>query len=165
MILINEQLLDQTTGKARLSPRGRANYNFHQQLDDPVNRLINALELDTYVRPHNHKNPDKNEIFLLLRGKVAIFTFDGNGNITTAAILDPKNGVYGGEIPPDTWHGLLVLQSGSVIYEVKEGPFTPISPENFAPFAPDPNDDQKVKAYLNYLKCYADSINTQSNEI
>jgi cupin fold WbuC family metalloprotein len=165
MILINEQLLDQTTEKARLILRGRANYNFHQQLDDPINRLINALEIDTYVRPHKHKNPDKNEIFLLLRGKVAIFIFDDDGKITAATILDPKNGVYGGEIPPDTWHGLLVLQSGSVIYEVKEGPFTPISPENFAPFAPDSNDSGKVKVYLNYLKCYADSINTQSYEI
>jgi cupin fold WbuC family metalloprotein len=42
------------------------NYNFHESLDDPINRLINAMEPETYLRPHRHKNPDKNEVFLLL---------------------------------------------------------------------------------------------------
>lgn len=56
------------------------NYNFHEQLDDPVNRLLNAMEPDTYIRPHRHLNPDKDEIFLLLRGKAMLFIFDNDGN-------------------------------------------------------------------------------------
>ena len=115
MKIINEALLDETTGRAKQSPRLRMNYNFHEHLDDPVNRLRNALEPGTYLRPHRHLNPKKDEIFLLLRGRIAVFLFDNKGEITKTQILDPKEGVYGAEIKAGTWHGLLVLESGSVI--------------------------------------------------
>ena len=122
MILINEALLNETTERAKQSPRLRMNHNFHERLDDPVNRMLNALEPDTYIRPHRHLDPDKDEIFLLLRGRVAVFLFENDGNISRMQILDPKEGVYGAEIKAGTWHSLLVLESGSVIYEIKEGP-------------------------------------------
>lgn len=79
MKIINEALLDETTGRAKQSPRLRMNYNFHERLDDPVNRLLNALEPGTYLRPHRHLNPAKDEIFLLLRGRIAVFLFDNKG--------------------------------------------------------------------------------------
>ena len=105
-------------------------------MDDPINRLLNAMEPGTYLRPHRHLNPAKDEIFLLLRGKVAVFLFDEEGNITEKTILNPKEGAYGAEIKAGTWHGLLVLESGSVIYEIKQGPFAPLAPENLALGAP-----------------------------
>ena len=98
MKIINEQLLDETQAKALQSPRLRMNYNFHEKLDDPINRLLNAMEPGTYLRPHRHLNPAKDEIFLLLRGKVAVFLFDEEGNITEKTILNPKEGAYGAEI-------------------------------------------------------------------
>ena len=156
MKLINEQLLDETTAKAKQSPRLRMNYNFHESLDDPINRLINAMEPNTYLRPHRHKNPDKNEVFLMLRGKAALFLFDDNGNITKQVILDPKAGVYGGEIPCDVWHTLIVLESGSVVYEVKQGPFAPLSPENMAPWSPAVEDIENVKIFMDKLKSQID---------
>ena len=66
MKIIDEQLLNETQAKAMKSPRLRMNYNFHEQLDDPINRLLNAMEPGTYLRPHRHLNPAKDEIFLLL---------------------------------------------------------------------------------------------------
>lgn len=151
MKVINEQLLNETAERAKQSPRLRMNYNFHEELDDPINRLINAMETGTYLRPHRHLNPDKDEVFLLLRGKVAVFIFDEKGNITEKLVLDPKAGVYGAEIKAGTWHGLLVLESGSVIYEVKQGPFAPLSPENFAPWSPEPEDTERVRQFLEEL--------------
>lgn len=152
MKIINETLLDETTGRAKQSPRLRMNYNFHERLDDPVNRLLNALEPGTYLRPHRHLNPTKDEIFLLLRGQVAVFLFDNEGKITATQILDPKAGVYGAEIKAGTWHGLLVLESGSVIYEIKEGPFAPLAPDNFAPWSPAPEETEEIQSYLEMLK-------------
>lgn len=151
MKIIDEQLLDETTRHARQSPRLRMNYNFHENLNDPVNRLLNAMEPGTYLRPHRHLDPDKDEIFLLLRGKVAVFIFDEQGNITEKIILDPKKGRYGAEIKAGIWHGLWVMESGSVIYEVKQGPFAPLSPDNFAPWSPEPDDVEGVKNYLETL--------------
>ena len=156
MKLIDKQLLDATTAKARQSLRLRMNHNFHETLEDPVNRLINAMEPGTYLRPHRHINPDKTEIFLLLRGKAALFLFDDYGNITETVIFDPANGVYGGEIPCDVWHTLCVLESGSVVYEVKQGPFTQLSPENFASWSPDPEDRVGVKIFMDKLNAIID---------
>ncbi|MDR3260370.1 MAG: WbuC family cupin fold metalloprotein [Tannerella sp.] len=152
MKLINEPLLDETTAKAKNAPRLRMNFNFHEDLNDPVNRLLNAMEPGTYLRPHRHRNPDKNEVFLLLRGRVAVFLFDEAGHVTETVILDPRNGCYGGEIPAGVWHGLLVLESGSVIYEVKQGPFAPLTPENMAPWSPVADDAESVRNYMEQLK-------------
>jgi cupin fold WbuC family metalloprotein len=151
IIIIDKQLLDETTEKAKLSPRLRMNCNFHKELDDPVNRLLNGIEIGTYLRPHRHYNPDRDEIFLLLRGRVVILVFDDAGNVTKHVVLDPRQGCYGGEIPAGVWHGLLVLESGSVIYEVKQGPFAPLSPENMAPWAPPAEDAEGVRSYMDRL--------------
>ena len=67
-------------------------------------------------------------------------------------ILDPKKGVYGAEIKAGTWHGLLVLESGSVIYEIKQGPFAPLAPENFAPWSPAPEETEEVENYMGLLR-------------
>ena len=56
MKIINEQLLDETQAKALQSPRLRMNYNFHERLDDPINRLLNAMEPGTYLRPHERRD-------------------------------------------------------------------------------------------------------------
>ncbi|MDR2233444.1 MAG: WbuC family cupin fold metalloprotein [Tannerella sp.] len=154
MKLIDKKLLDETTAKAKVSPRLRMNYNFHERLDDTINRILNAMEPDTYLRPHRHCNPDKTEIFILLRGKVAFFIFDDYGLILNTILLDPLKGCYGAEIEPGVWHGLLVLESDSVIYEIKEGPFAPLTPENMAPWAPPVEDAEGARKYMEVLKMY-----------
>ncbi|MDR3252194.1 MAG: WbuC family cupin fold metalloprotein, partial [Tannerella sp.] len=134
------------------SPRLRMNHNFHDRLDDPLNRLINAIEPDSYLRPHRHINAGKTEIFLLLRGKAALFLFDDEGNITEQVVLDPLSGVYGGEIEPEVWHTLIILETGSVVYEVKTGPFTPLAPDEFASWSPAVEDVPAAQEYMNKLK-------------
>ena len=127
MKLIEKALLDQTCAQAKQAPRLRMNYNFHAQLDDPINRLLNAMEPGTYIRPHRHLNPDKLEIFLLLRGQALLFLFDEEGKITDRVLLDPLQGSYGAEIEAGRWHSLLVLQPDTVLYEMKQGPFAPVT--------------------------------------
>lgn len=145
---IDKQLLDSTSAKAKQSPRLRMNYNFHEQLDDPVNRLLNAMEPGTYIRPHRHLDPDKDEIFLVLRGKAVAFTFNEEGNIMEKFLLDPLAGSYGAEIAPGVWHCLLVLEPETVVYEIKNGPFAPLKPENLAPWSPEPEEEEAVKEYM-----------------
>lgn len=152
MKIIDNQLLDAIGEKAKQSPRLRMNYNFHDKLEDPVNRLINAMEPGTYLRPHRHLNPDKDESFLLLRGRVVVLIFDENGKVTEKLILDPKAGVYGADIKAGVWHGLLVLEPDSVIYEAKPGPFAPLTPENMVPWSPEPEDTEGVTKFLEWLE-------------
>lgn len=148
---IDKNLLDKLTAQAKTASRGRINHNFHRSLDEPLHRLLNALEPGTYVRPHRHKNPDKEESFVLLRGKVVFFIFDDQGNILSRHFLSPADGAYGMDIEAGVWHSLVVLESGSVIYETKLGPFAPLSEENMAPWSPPAEDIEAAKAYMEML--------------
>ena len=39
-------------------------------------------------------------------------------------------GVYGIHVPKGQWHTLEVLESGTVLFEVKDGPYAPLAPED-----------------------------------
>ncbi len=137
MIKITDKLLNSMSYKAKASVRKRCNYSFHNSNFDYIQRFLNAVEPDTYVRPHKHENPDRVEIFLILKGRVLIIEFDDNGKIIDYIILDIEKGKKGVEIPPRTWHSLIVLKEGSVLYEIKEGPFIKETDKTFAKWAPE----------------------------
>ena len=63
MIKITQNLLDQIILQAKQSPRKRINYNLHTSDDAMLQRLLNALEPGTYIRPHKHETPPKHEVF------------------------------------------------------------------------------------------------------
>ena len=120
-MIIDGLLLDKVTAQAKASPRLRMNYNFHQSLDDKCHRFLNAVEPGTKVEIHRH--PTKDESFVLLRGKVRVNTYNDDGSIIEDVVLSQESGNYGVDIPKNVWHKLESLESGSVIFECKEGPF------------------------------------------
>jgi len=136
MIIINDDFIQPVIDKANVSSRKRMNYNFHTQLDDPLQRMLNCLEPDTYVQPHKHENPDKVEAFILLKGKILVIEFNNDGQVASHAILEAGTGVYGAEIAPRIFHCIIALEPGSVVYEVKDGPYSPLNDKNFASWAP-----------------------------
>lgn len=150
MKIINKSLLDQVSAQAKTSDRLRKNYNFHETAEDTLHRMLNALEPDTYVQPHKHENPDKREAFILLRGKLAVITFDDQGGIGQTTILEPGNETFGVEIPPRMYHTIIALQPDTVVYEVKDGPYRVSDDKNFAPWAP-AEGDEHAQAYLQSL--------------
>lgn len=152
MIEINTELLDGVSSKAKTAPRKRMNYNFHKEMSDPLHRMINALEPGTYVRPHKHENPDKMESFVVLRGKVLVITFNEDGDIVHRSILDPNIGKYGVEIAPRIFHTIISLEPGSAVYEVKNGPYTPVDDKNFATWAPSEGDPEAVNYMTSLLE-------------
>jgi cupin fold WbuC family metalloprotein len=147
-MIIDKTLLDSVSAQAVKNQRLRMNYNFHRQLDDPLNRLLNAMEPGSYFPPHRHKNPDKEEIFLVLRGSVRVFIFNDEGEIVSSTEISPEKEVYGMEIEAGIWHSLVVLEPDTVVYEVKKGPYVPLTSDNIAPWAPDPANKEKVRKYL-----------------
>jgi cupin fold WbuC family metalloprotein len=136
MILIDRKLVSNLSARARASARLRRNHNFHQDYADPTNRMLNAMEPGTYVRPHRHEAPDKWEAFILLSGRALVVTFDDSGNAVAHAVLDGGAGVFGVEIPARVWHSVAALASGTVLYEIKPGPYAPLDDKDFAPWAP-----------------------------
>lgn len=123
MNIIDQLLLDHLSSEAKASPRLRMNYNFHQSLEDKCHRFLNSVEPGTAVPIHRH--PTKDETFVLLRGRVRVTTFNDDGEEVEKIVLDPREGLYGVDIPKGVWHSLESLESGSCILECKEGPFVP----------------------------------------
>lgn len=134
MIKITRDLIDNVVGQARTSPRLRMNYNFHPELSDPVQRLLNALEPWTYIRPHKHTT--KEESFVLLCGTLLAVSFNDDGTIRDHAILSAATGILGIEFEENCYHMLTALETGSAVFEIKEGPFIPHSEVSSAPWSP-----------------------------
>jgi cupin fold WbuC family metalloprotein len=140
MLHIDREMLSRLVKQARSAPRMRKNLNFHRVSDDPMHRMLHAMEPETYVQPHKHENPDKREAFIILTGRVAAVQYTEKGEVCDFMILDPGRGGFGVEIAPRTWHSLICLESGSVVYEVKDGPWDPADDKFFAPWAPKEGD-------------------------
>lgn len=151
MKIIDQILLDQLSGDARISGRKRKNLNFHFGDADVLQRMLNAFEPGTYVRPHKHANPPKREVFLLLRGRLSMLFFDDHGNVTKRTILDRETGNFGVEIAPGEWHMAISLQAGTIVYEIKDGPYDPLTDKQFAPWAPE-EETSTAMAFLERLR-------------
>ena len=148
---IDRTLLDAATLEARDHPRRRALLRYHE-FADPVQRMLNAVEPESYIRPHCHLTPPKVEVFLALRGRARIVRFDAAGAVLEApeiAAAGPRHGV---EVPPGAWHAVVVVEPGTVFYEVKEGPYDPATDKTFAPWAPAEDDAPAARAYLAALR-------------
>jgi cupin fold WbuC family metalloprotein len=122
-MIIDTELLDKVTEQAKASPRLRMNYNFHQSLDELCHRFLNAVEPGTEVPIHKH--PTKDETFVLLRGRVRVTTHNDDGSVIDDIVRCPEEGMFGVNIPKGVWHKVESLESGSVVFECKEGPFVP----------------------------------------
>ena len=151
MIIIDNTMLSALSSKAKEYARRRLNLNFHTKDEDNLQRLLNAIEPDTYIQPHKHDEPDKREVFIILTGKAAILCFDDFGGVTQHTILSRDKGVFAVEIPPKTWHTLVSLEEGTVLYELKDGPYDVKNDKQFAPWAP-AEGDVLCKTFLNKIK-------------
>ncbi|MBQ1175736.1 MAG: WbuC family cupin fold metalloprotein [Treponema sp.] len=127
-MILDTKFLDELTEKAKESPRLRMNYNLHDSLESKAQRLFNGLEPGTVLPIHRHA--DTSESYILIRGSLRVTLLDDNKNVTESVELDLNKGVFGFQIPANTWHKVEVLESGTVIFEVKDGPYTPLTQEN-----------------------------------
>ena len=128
MNIIDKNLLDAVSEKAIESPRLRMNYNFHETMDAKAQKLLNALEPGTELPIHRHLHTS--ESYILLRGKIKVLFYNENKALVDSVELNPLEGKYGVEIPAGQWHTLEVLEPGTVIFEVKDGPYTPLTVED-----------------------------------
>lgn len=95
---------------------------------------MDAVEPGTVMPIHKH--PTKDESFVILRGKVRVTTYNDDGSIIEDVVLSQESGNYGVDIPKNVWHKLESLESGSVIFECKEGPFVPHEVEGILQLQP-----------------------------
>lgn len=128
--------LQALSATAAASPRLRKNLNLHPVLEDPVQRLFNALVPGTYVRPHRHDRADGWELMLAVRGAFSILIFDDAGVVLKRIDLAATGGTVAVEIPARTWHAAVVMAPDTVMFEVKPGPYRAVEDKDFATWAP-----------------------------
>jgi cupin fold WbuC family metalloprotein len=150
---IDRALLERLAAEARSRPRLRINYNFHPEDAYPAHRLLNAIEPGSWLPPHRHLDPAKDESIIVIAGVLGVILFDDEGQVVEARRLAPGSDCCGVDIPHGTWHTVMALAAGTVIFEAKAGPYRPLGNGELAPWAPPENhaDAQRYAAELRGL--------------
>lgn len=124
-MILDKTLLDKLSDQAKENVRLRMNYNLHDSLESKSQRLFNALEPGTFLPIHRHVH--SSETYILIRGSLSVTLFDDEMKVIEYADLSLTTNNFGIQIPANTWHEVVVNESGTVIFEVKDGPYTPLS--------------------------------------
>lgn len=155
--LIDAALLEAVSAEARQSPRGRKNRNFHRDDRQPAHRLLNAIEPGSYIMPHRHLDPDKDETMVVLRGTLGLLTFDDAGTLVDAVKMRgfESGAPVGVDMPHGTWHTVFALEPGTVFLEAKAGPYLPLTEAEKAPWALAENDPHAAAVLAGWVALLA----------
>jgi len=133
---IGSELIDELVLLASSSARKRAHHNLHGTLDDPIQRLCVGIEPGSYIRPHRHSSPGKWELMLALKGSACVVTFDGEGRISGRFTICAEGPDHALEIEEGCWHTIASLSEGTVLFELKKGPYAPLQQNETASWSP-----------------------------
>ena len=123
-MIIDKILFESLTEQAKANPRLRQNYDLRNSTEDLSQRMLNALEPGTILPIHRHHV--SSETVVVLRGKIKWMFYDENGVETESVTLDADGEVRMLNVERDRWHSLVCLESGSVLYESKDGAYRPL---------------------------------------
>jgi len=151
MRIVTRELLHQLAESARTSPRLRKNHNLHPSDESRCHRLLNAIEPASYIRPHRHLDPEKDEAFILISGRLGIILFSDTGEVTETVTLSRQGGLLAADIPSGAFHTAVSLEPGTVFFEAKAGPYLPLSEAETAAWAPAEGDGGAAH-YLEQLR-------------
>jgi cupin fold WbuC family metalloprotein len=152
---INQALFDTISTQAKAAPRLRKNFNFHEADSASCHRLLNALEMGSYIQPHRHLDPNKEETLIVVRGKLGALCFDEAGQVTHQVVIEAGGDNVGLNTPSGVFHSFVALEPNSVIFEAKAGPYTPLAEAEKAPWAPAENSPEAPAYFENMLKLFA----------
>ena len=123
---ITQAILDDLTAKAKVSPRLRMNLDLRDSAEDTSQRMLNAIEPGSPLPIHRHQKTS--ETVVCLRGRLVEEFYDDLERICTERIeLSPNGPVVALNIPAGQWHTVHALESGTVILEMKNGKYEPLS--------------------------------------
>jgi cupin fold WbuC family metalloprotein len=140
---VGRRMLARKAMDAAKNIRLREIHVLHEGNDDPLHRMLNALQPGTYARPHRHLDPPKSEGFVILQGMAGIVLFVEHGEDISEEyiLLDQERGALIADVRPGVWHTILALEPDTVLYEVKPGPYSSMTDKDFAPWTPAADSD------------------------
>ena len=143
---ITQSLLNNLTDQAKASPRLRMNYDLRNSAEDQSQRMLNAIEPGSPLPIHRHQK--SSETVVCLRGRLVEEFYDELERMCTEAIeLSPNGPVVALNIPIGQWHTVKALESGTVILEMKDGPYEPLGPEDILDGV-EPDLSSRIKQFM-----------------
>lgn len=124
----NIELLDELTEQAKQSPRLRMNRDMRTSADDQSQRMLNALEPGTELPIHRHRKTT--ETVVILRGSATQYFYDDEGRVTETCTITAGTPCCGMQVEQGRWHKLVSHESGTIIFESKDGAYEPLSEED-----------------------------------
>ena len=123
-MIIDKQIFENLTEQAKASPRLRISYDLRNTPEDQSQRMLNAMEPGTILPIHRHHG--SSETVVILRGRIRWIFYDENGKETESVILDADGPMRILVAEKDRWHSLECLESGTVLFESKDGSYHPL---------------------------------------
>ena len=127
-MIIDKQILDDLSAKAKANPRLRQNLDSRNSPEDHSQRMLNALEPGTIFAIHRHRG--SSETVVIIRGKIQWIFYDDNGVETERVTLDANGDLRMLNVERDRWHSLVCLEPNSVLFECKDGAYEPLGQED-----------------------------------
>jgi len=136
---------------ANQSPRGRARLCLHHDHDDTLQEMIIALSRNAYIPPH--RQLDKQKSYISLEGKIGVYFFDDDGNLSEKLNLSPRHqsGLTVIRFPANRWHTVTSISPISLYMEMISGPYLP-EKTYYADWAPPEAATEQASKYLTYLQ-------------
>jgi len=148
---LSQDLLQGAIAASHSSPRRRIIQPLHRSEGATLHRMFNAVQPDSYIPPHRHLDPPKAESWIVLRGALAFFTFDDRGAISECLEIRAGGEIFGVDLEPGVYHTFFALEPDTVVYEVKDGPYSPTTDKAFPDWAPR-EGTAEASSYLELLR-------------
>lgn len=125
---ITKEVMDELTAAAKASPRLRMNRDLRNSPEDQSQRMLNAIEPGSPLPIHRHRK--SSETVVCLRGHLREIFYNEKGEVLEKIDLVPCSDCVALNIPIGQWHTVEVLESGTIIMEIKDGAYEPTGPED-----------------------------------
>lgn len=148
--VLDQATVERALAASRRSPRRRVILPFHKSASDPLQRMLNAVQPGSYIRPHRHLDPPKAESIVVLAGAIRYLVFDETGVVVRRETASARGRSFGIDCDPGIFHTFWALEPDTLLFEVKPGPYRAADDKDFAPWAP-AEGTQEAAGYLTRL--------------
>lgn len=125
-MIVTDKILSDLTSQAKANPRLRQNLDLRNSSDDQSQRMLNAIEPGTVMPIHRHMK--SSETCICIKGHFVEYFYDENGSVTETFDMVPGGLII--NIPIGQWHNLKSLESGTVLFECKDGAWESLGEED-----------------------------------
>jgi cupin fold WbuC family metalloprotein len=158
-------LVGRLLAQSRQSPRKRLTQKLHNSPDAPAQRMFNALQPGTYVMPHRHPDPAKEETVLVMAGSMLFIRFTDDGEIAEQVLLQPGTETFGVDVAPNVYHTYVPLKPDTLVFECKTGPYSPETDKEVPDWAPREGTPEAEPYLLEMLKALAAKANAEAEAV